>query len=268
MTSGHQEQSIGDAASRFLAKLSAEERTSSQQEVNKFVRWFGRERAFAGLAAAEVANYAERLSTSAIDYIKKLELLRAFLVYAKKEGLSKTNLAVHLKARKGKSNPRPSVQQSSAEAVFLTRQGYTNLEAELAALQGKREEAIDAIRKAAADKDFRENAPLQAAREQRGLLEGRIMELEAALKEAVIVDDKKDSTHKIGIGDSIVLNDLNSGQEVRYTLVGSREVEPAKGKISGASPVGQAVIGRGEGEIVEIAVPAGKRRYQIKQIEH
>ena len=268
MSSSSQALSLGQAVSYFLDSLPPEERGSSQQEVYKFIRWFGRERLFAGLTAAEVANYAERLSLSDTDYMRKLELIRAFLVYAKKKGWNKTNLAAHLKARKGKTRPRSTSRQRSLETVFLTQQGYADLEAELAVLQSKRSEAIDEIRRAAADKDFRENVPLEAAREQRGQLEGRILKLEATLKSAVVMDEKRNATLRVSIGDSVILRDLDSGEEMRYTLVSPREVDPTRGKVSSASPIGQAVIGRGQGEIVEVVAPAGKLRYQIKQVEH
>ena len=259
--------SLGEAASHFLADLEPEERGSSQQEIYKFIRWFGWERPLAGLTAAEVANYAEQLLLSDTDYLRKLELIRAFLVYARKKGWSKTNLAVHLKARKRKAGVRSSSRRGSLETVFLTRQGYAELEAELATLQSKRLELIDEIRRAAADKDFRENVPLEAAREQRGQVEGRIIELEATLKSAVVIDQKQEDTLQVSIGGSVILCDLDSGEELCYTLVSPREVDPTRGKISSASPIGQAVIGRGQGEIVEVAVPAGKLRYQIKQVE-
>ena len=101
--SGNQNPSLGEVASLFLAKLSSGERKVSQPEVYKFVRWYGWERPLAALTAPEVANYAERLSLSDTDYSKKLELIRAFLAYVKKVGWSKTNLAIHLKAKKVKA---------------------------------------------------------------------------------------------------------------------------------------------------------------------
>ena len=267
MVSSSQNLSLGEAASRFLADLPPAERGPSQQEIYKFIRWFGWERPLAGLTAAEVANYAERLSISDTDYMRKLELIRAFLVCAKKEGWSKTNLATHLKARKGKTRLRSVSRRASSEAVFLTQEGYADLKTELTALQSKRLEVIDEIRRAAADKDFRENVPLEAAREQRGQLEGRIVELEETLKSAVVIDEKQKSTPRVSIGDSIILCDLGSGEERRYMLVSPREVDPTKGKISSASPIGQAIINKGQGEIVEVVAPAGKLRYQIKQVE-
>ncbi len=259
--------SLGEAVSRFLTDLPLGERGSSQQEIYRFIRWFGGERPFAGLTAAEVANYAERLSISDTDYMRKLERIRAFLIYAKKKGWGKTNLAIHLKARKGKTKLQSSSRQGSLGAVLLTQQGYVELEAELAVLQSKRSQAIEEIRRAAADKDFRENVPLEAAREQRGQLEGRIMELEETLKSAVVIDEKQTATTRVGIGDNIILCDLDSGEDLYYTLVSSREVDPTKGKISNASPIGQAVIGKVQGDIVEVRAPVGMLRYQIRQIE-
>jgi len=260
--------SLEEAAGKFLARLTAEEREVSQPEVYKFVRWFGRERALASLSAREVANYAERLSLSDTDYGRKLDRLRAFLTHSKKTGWSKANLAVYLKTKKTKDRSVPLARQGLPEVIELTSQGYAGLENELNALKNKRPELIDQIRRAAADKDFRENAPLAAAREQRGHLEGRIRELEETFKAARIIDEKLKSGLKSSIGDRLVVQDLASGEELRYRIVSPREVDPTQGKISSVSPLGRALIGRGEGETVEVAVPAGRLRYQIKRIEH
>ena len=266
MDSGNQNPSLGEATTRFLASLPPGEKGMSQQEVYRFVRWYGWERALAKLTAPEVASYAEHLSLSDTDYIKKLELIQAFLMYAKKEGWIKSNLATHLKAKKGKARLQSSFKRSSLETISLTQQGYAALEAELAALKSRRSEAIDEVRRAAADKDFRENAPLEAAREQRSHLEGQIKELEEALKSAVVIDEKQKVALKVNVGDSIILRDLASGDEFHYIMVNSKEVDPTRGKISSASPIGKAIIGRGQGEIIEVTAPAGKLRYQIEQI--
>ncbi|GAF84788.1 unnamed protein product [marine sediment metagenome] len=263
-----QDLSLNEAASRFLTSLSPEGRGMSQQEVYKFVRWFGWERPLAGLTPPEVANYAERLSLSDTSYMKKFELIRTFLLYASKQGWCKSNLAAHFKTKLGKGRLSDSIKQGLPRTTPLTQQGYAELEAELTALKSKRSQTIDEMRRAAADKDFRENAPLEAAREERGQLEGRIRELEEALKSATIVDEKQKVTYRVSIGDSIVLCDEASGEEFHYRIVSPREVNPTKGRISSASPIGKVVVGRAQGEIVEVAVPAGKLRYQIKKVEH
>ncbi len=262
-----QSPSLGEAASSYLASLPPEKGETSQQAVYGFVRWCGWGRSLAKLTAPEVANYAERLSLSQVNYLNNLELIRAFLAYAKKQGWSKTNLATHLKPKKARGRLPSPTRQNLPTTTSLTQEGYDELKAELADLKSKRAQAIEEIRRAAADKDFRENAPLEAAREERGRLEGRIMELEEALKSATIMNERQRGALKVSMGDSIVLRDQASGDELHYTIVSPREADPAKGKISDNSPIGKAVIGRTQGEAVEIVAPVGKLRYQIERIE-
>ncbi len=85
---------------------------------------------------------------------------------------------------------------------------------------------------------------------------------------AVVIDKKQNVISRVSVGDSIVLHDMASGERLCYMVVSPTEVDPVKGKISSASPLGKAIVGRGQGEIIEVTVPAGKLRYQIKQIEH
>ncbi len=267
VSSDNRSPSLGEAAAQFLSRLPAEKRETSQPEVYKFARWYGWERPFSQLAPPHVAAYAEQLNVSDIDYEKKFEVLRAFLAYAKKAGWSRTNLATHLKTKKGKTGPAGAGRRAQPEVVSLSRQRYDELIAELDGLKIKSRELVTAIQLAAADKDFRENAPLDAAREERGHVEGRIKELEEAIKAATIIGNTKKPAMKSGAGDTILLTDLASGEELRYMIVDRREVNPLKGKISIASPLGKALIGRSDGDIVEITAPAGKLRYQIKRIE-
>lgn len=268
MNSDNSVLSLGEAARRFLAGLSAEEMAASQQEVYQFVRWYGADRPIDRLTAPEVGSYAEKMSLSDTDYARKLELVKAFLVHARKEGWTSTNLAIHLKPKKGKTPVPRSSKRRSAEPVSLSRQSYTQLEADVAALKAKRPKIIEEVRKAAADKDFRENAPLEAARQEYGQLEGRIRELEGMMKSASIINDEDKVKLKVNNGDTVVLADLASGEELRYKLVSPREVDPAHGKISNLSPIGKAIMGKRQGETVEVTTPGGKLRYQVKQIEH
>ena len=157
--------------------------------------------------------------------------------------------------------------KDAPETISLTRQGHAELKAELAALQNERHEVIAEIRRAAADKDFRENVPYHAARERKGHMEGRITELEGILKTAVIINEKQKDSLKVGIGDSVVLCEAGSEEELCCTLVSPKEVDVARGKISNASPLGQAILGREQGETVEIIAPVGRLYYLIKRIE-
>ncbi len=215
----------------------------------------------------QVEHYAEQVSVSETDYARKLELVRAFLAYAKKAGWTRTNLGTHLKTRKGKPTTMVAGGRGLPEAVSLTRQSHDEMSAELEALKKRSRELVVEMQRAAADKDFRENAPLQAAREERGHIDGRIKELEETLKMATIIGEKKEPAVKTIVGDSIVLEDLTSGEELRYMIVDPREVDPARGKISTASPLGKALLGRKGGDTVEINVPAGRLRYRIRRVE-
>ena len=258
--------SLAQAATQFLADLPLEERGKYQQELNKFVRWYGMERPLAELAAHEVANYAERMEGSSANAMKRLEPVRVFLSYAKKEGLTRTNLAVHLRLKKGAPKQVASLKVKEREAVTLSREGYRAIEEELSTLKGERPKIAEEIRRAAADKDFRENFPLEAARERQGFVEARIRELEDVLKSAMVAAEESD-TKKVTLGCTVVLQDLSSATELRYTLVDPRETNPAQGKISIASPTGKALLNRVKGDVIQVTAPAGTMRYRIERIE-
>jgi transcription elongation factor GreA len=259
---------LGQGAARFLATLSAVKKEASQPEVYKFARWYGWDSPFSRLLGHAVERYAEQMSVSDTEYTGKLDLVRSFLAYAKKSGWTRTNLSTHLKTKKGKSAPVTAAgKRGIRETISLTQQRYDEMVAEVNALKERSRALVGEIQRAAADKDFRENAPLQAAREERGHVEGRIKELQEALKVATIIEEKKEPAVKTIVGDSVILEDLASGEELRYTIVDPREIDPANGKISIASPLGKALLGRKGGETVEIKAPAGRLRYRIKQVE-
>lgn len=258
---------LSEAIDRFLSGLPPESKMSTQVEVNRFSRWFGGEKPLKALTPAEIAYYAERLSLSDADHVRKLELTRSFLSHARKKGWLGINLAIHLRAKKTRAGKKSlSSRGKMPELVEMTPQGYADLQAELESLKSKRPEIIDEIRRAAADKDFKENVPFHAAREKRSHLEGRIIELEQALNSAVVNDGKKLGS-AVCQGDSVVICNIVSGEELCYTLVAPREIDPSRGRISCVSPLGRAVLGKKENDIVEVVTPAGKQRYRVKQIE-
>ena len=256
---------LAQAATQFLASLSPQDRETAQQEVNKFIRWYGMERRIKGLAAQEVARYAERMDTSSANVEARLGPVKAFLSYAKKEGLTAANLSVHMRVKKRAAKRKPA-RGRQVDRLSLTADGYEQLKAELSGLQAERHTIAEDIRLAAADKDFRENAPLDAAKDHQGLVEGRIRQLEAVLKSATVSTDRGDAT-TVALGSTVTLRALPSGEEVRYTLVHASEAKPAKGKLSATSPTGKALLGRRGGEVVEVAAPVGTLTYRIEVIE-
>jgi len=267
MVDSKRELNLNEAASQFLITLPSEEVAIGQQAIYQFVRWFGRKRSVNSIAPDEVSKYAQQVPSSVVEYQKKLDLTKAFLTYVRKEGWIKKNLAVHIKIKKDKSDLKAKAGARKAAEVSLTKAGYDSMKKELLELKKQKPRVIEEVRKAAEDKDFRENAPLDAARERLGHLEGRIRELEETLKSATIITDKSEVIQKVCTGDRVILVDLSSNEELEYSIVSPKEVNPAEGKISNASPIGKKVIGRSAGDIIEIEVPAGRMHYRVKQVE-
>lgn len=262
--------SLGDAVGRYVAILPEEKKNAAQQEINNFIRWYGgREKTFSSLEGSAVGGYAEQLSQTDTACVQRLELVRGFLTYAFKQHWCTENLSVSVRIVK-KSKPKagtPKKKSRKKEPSFMSQKAHDGIEIELKTLKEKRLAVIEDVRRAAADKDFKENAPYHAAREQKSLIDGKILELEEMLSTSVIMDGERKVTHIATLGDTVVLLDVASGKEFRYTLVGPREVNPTKGKISAISPIGKAVIGKTIGDSVEVTVPSGKLCFQLKGIE-
>jgi transcription elongation factor GreA len=258
---------LSEAVTMFLATLSPEQRQEGQQELNRFVRWYGAERPLAGITAREIGDYGQSISASVRDPEKKVEPVRAFLSYARKRNLVSASLAPHLRVTKAKKGRSVRRQTAHKEPVTLSTEGFASLGAELEALKKERPLIAEQIRLAAADKDVRENAPLEAARERQGHIEARIREIEATLGAATVVDRRPKSTRKVGIGSTVSLSDVKSGDQLTYMLVSPSEADPAQGRLSIASPTGKALLDNEAGATVEVEAPAGTLRYRIDEVK-
>jgi len=252
---------LAEVVAEFLVSLSPEEREREQDKVHKFIHWVGLHRKVSELSPLDIAGYADQISSSEIKPVK------SFLTYIHRSGLRKTNLAVHLRVKRTSYKATASFQQNDNASIPLTPEGHTKLKAELANLKSQRTNVTQELHRAAADKDFRENAPLSAAREYKSHLEGRIQELESTLKSAKVMH-KNQRTAKIKVGDTVTLHDLSSGKRLHYTLVHPREASPAKGRISIASPVGKTLLDKEGGQTIEVTAPAGTFSYRIEDIQY
>ncbi len=115
--------------------------------------------------------------------------------------------------------------------------------------------------------DLKENAEYHSAKEQQGLMEARITELTDILARAQVVDPSKLAHERVSFGSTVVLTDQDSGDEVVYTIVGPQESNPSKGLISISSPMAKALLGKEEGDEVEVNLPAGHKVFDIEEIK-
>ncbi|NDY42059.1 transcription elongation factor GreA [Dissulfurirhabdus thermomarina] len=149
----------------------------------------------------------------------------------------------------------------------ITREGYEKLKAELEHLEKvERYKVIKAIEEARAHGDLSENAEYHAAKERQGHIEARIQYLKGKLAAAEIIDCSTQSCDRVVFGVKVRLENLDSGEELVYQLVGPDESDVQAGRMSVTSPVGRALIGKEEGDEVEVRTPAGIRNYAILEI--
>ncbi|MBX6965504.1 transcription elongation factor GreA [Alcaligenes faecalis] len=155
-------------------------------------------------------------------------------------------------------------------AIPLTAQGAQRLQVELHRLKTvERPDVINAIAEARAQGDLSENAEYDAARERQGFIEGRIAELEGTLSNAQIIEPAAlQADGRIVFGATVEIEDLESGNTVTYQIVGDVEADIRANKISISSPVARALIGKSEGDVVEVKAPAGIREYEILTINY
>lgn len=152
-----------------------------------------------------------------------------------------------------------------SKKYLLTPEGLQKLQDELKVLvNDKRKEVIERIREAAAHGDLSENADYAQAREEQSFIEGRIQEIEDIIKNAEIITNTG-HRNTVTIGSTVHLK--VSGQDRKYTIVGSNEANPKEGKISNESLVGKAVLGRKAGDKFKVTTPAGEMDYEIASIE-
>ncbi len=265
--------SISEALTRFVAaKKSAKTAQQSHQELGRFVAWVGRERRVSELSPIEVAEYAQQIGLGGSESVHRLSPVKVFLAYWKDQGWIVNGLASHLRVPRTRRTTaaKTSSRTNGRTAVTgsqLSQEGYDRLVTQLDDLKDQRALVLEDIKRAMADKDFRENAPLDAAKDQQGIVELRIRELEASINNAQILPEGASSkVARSSVGAKVTLKDTNSGKTLAYTLVDVREADVTQGKISTTSPVGQALLDRMVGEEVTINVPKGTLRYLVQRI--
>ncbi len=156
------------------------------------------------------------------------------------------------------------------QKIPLTEYGAELLRGELQQLKSvARPEVIAAIAEARSHGDLSENAEYEAAKDRQGFIEGRIAEIEGKLARALVVKPAEiHAEGKVVFGATVTLSDVDSGDEVRYQIVGDDEADIKVQKISVNSPIARAMIGKEEGDIAEVQAPGGVREYEIVSVEY
>jgi transcription elongation factor GreA len=156
----------------------------------------------------------------------------------------------------------------ATETMPITAEGYERFSAELHRLKSEeRPRIIAAISEARAHGDLSENAEYHAAKEQQGMNEARVGDLEGRLARADIIDPSKMSGDTIKFGATVSLIDEDTDEKVKYMIVGELEADVKHSKVSIASPIARALIGKAKGETVEVTTPRGSKSYEIVKIE-
>jgi transcription elongation factor GreA len=155
------------------------------------------------------------------------------------------------------------------DKVPMTIEGYKKLESELHRLKvEERPRIIQQIADAREHGDLAENAEYHAAKEAQGLNEAKVADLEDKLSRAEVIDPSKLSGNTVKFGATVTLADEETGDKVKYKIVGEHEASVRDGKISISSPIARALIGKSKGDTAEVATPKGARSYEILKIEY
>lgn len=154
------------------------------------------------------------------------------------------------------------------ERIPITKAGYEALKEKVRYLKSvERQDVIRAIQEARAHGDLSENAEYEAAKERQAFLEGKINELEYRIASADVIDPKTVTTDSVVFGCTVVLQNLDTDEEVQYQLVGPDESDVNQGRISVSSPLGRAMIGKKVEDQVVVQTPGGMRRYELIDIQ-
>ena len=157
----------------------------------------------------------------------------------------------------------------ATKETILTAEGLKKLEDELDNLRSvRRQEVAERLKVAISYGDISENSEYDDAKSEQAFIEGRILELEQMINTATVIDNTTNKKKGIvALGSTVIVKDLETGDEDTYTIVGTTEADPFKNRISNESPVGAAILGKAVNTIVEVNTPAGALSYKILRVK-
>ena len=252
----------------YVQSSSRKLNNTAQQEIGRMVRWLGAERVVETITPSEIGLYSDEFAkrSSTTTSPQKVAHIKKFLAFLRTSELTNSNLASHLRMKKsnvGKITKK--LEDTKVEQINLTEAGYKDYLKQLKDYKSERPQLADEVRRAAADGDIRENAPLDAAREKIEMVNSKILEIEAILKVANIIDNTTGGD-RIVIGSKVSVKNHQNENNYEYQLVEANEANPLLGKISSVSPVGSAILGRRIGDEVTVSTPGGEQIYTIDSI--
>ncbi len=154
------------------------------------------------------------------------------------------------------------------EKTFMTQEGYERTKERLDFLKTtRRMEVANKLAEARSYGDLSENSEYDIARDEQSAVEAEIFDLENKLKSAVIIDSKKVSTSKVGVGCKVTITNIKTNQKFEYSIVGDTDADPLKGLISNVSPIGAGLMNKKVGEVAVIKTPAGLVQFKIEKIK-
>lgn len=249
-----QDQVIGDEARHELQRFA-----KSFEETSPEV---------SSLGAKVITDYVSMATGATVDGVRRLEPVREFLKYLYASGqTSKLNLGKYVRSaskKKARSQtPGPVATHAQQEQHRLTDEGKRELETQLDTLKEELPNVVKEMTRAAADKDVRENAPLEAARERQGHIKSRIRDIESVLASALAISGIDSNGKVVGVGSTVSVRNSASKKPVDYTIVSPIEARPSVGKLSMASPVGKELLGKEVGDQVDVVTPKGPTTFVV-----
>ena len=242
-------------------KSKSSKKGMTNKEVIRFGKWYGFEHNIVDITPIMVEEYSNQiLANNLSTNITSVQELRKFIRFLH----PKLATGLRLK-RKQKFNKSAGGLSLINNFSNLTKAGYKAKSQELEELKKGRLEIAEQIKIAAADKDVRENSALEAARESLGKLEAQIKELETVLSKSQIVSEKP-VKNRISIGSQVLLQETTTKKSSTFTIVAPIEASPLEMRISSQSPVGNALLQRKSGDIVDVETPGGMVTYKIKKV--
>ena len=244
----------------------------ARQAINRFLSHVGPATPIVELNPNGIERFQQVMGDNTTDLESKLRPVKEFLRYCWKErDWCEQNLGNHLKIKRSAVGARTTgnFTHEEAETFEMTAEGLEHLQRELSEAESRMPDLIQAVAAAREDKDIRENAPLEAAREQQERLSSRIDELRYQIDRAVVREAADTGRAQIGSLVTVVAVDADGTEQGRaneYTLVGTTQANAAERRISVDSPLGRGLLDQQADRVIEIDAPSGRKRFKLVSV--